>query len=73
MLAVGPLSDRFGRKASILPAATIILLGILVFVYGDSYTLLIVSAVLLGVGEGLAGPSPVAYVADIAPRGLAGC
>ncbi|MCI0878939.1 MAG: MFS transporter [Chloroflexi bacterium] len=71
-LAAGFLSDRFGRKFTILPAAALICLGILVFVLGDTFLELMISGVLLGLGEGLAGPPLVAFFADIAPPGMEG-
>ena len=39
---------------------------------GDAVLELMVSGVLLGLGEGLAGPPSVAFFADIAPPGLEG-
>ena len=72
VIAAGYLADRMGRKTTILPSAALVLLGITVFIYADSYTALIVSAVFLGVGEGLGGPPPVAFMADLAPRGMEG-
>ena len=68
----GFLSDRIGRKATIIPAVLLISLGIVVFVWGDTFLMLITSGVLLGLGEGLAGPPSVAFFADIAPPGLEG-
>lgn len=72
VLAAGILADRFGRKVTIMPAAVFLLLGIFVFIYGDSYPLLLVSGLLMGIGEGLAGPPSLAFFADMAPRGLEG-
>jgi MFS family permease len=72
VLAAGLLADRFGRKMPIVPAAVFMTLGIAVFVVTDSYWLLLVSGVLLGSGEGLAGPPTVTYFADRAPRGMEG-
>lgn len=71
-LAAGFIADRFGRKVTILPAVALISLGILLFVYTTSFPGLLFSGVLLGLGEGLAGPPLVAYFADIAPPGLEG-
>ena len=66
------ISDRFGRVSTVLPAAAAIILGIAIFIYADNIYLLLVSAVFLGMGEGLAGPPPTAYVADAAPAGIEG-
>ena len=71
-IAAGFLSDRFGRKFTIMPATILIVLGIVVFVLGNSFLLLLLSGVLLGLGEGLAGPPSVAFFADIAPPGMEG-
>ncbi len=68
----GFLSDRIGRKATIIPAVLLISLGIVAFVWGDTFLMLMTSGVLLGLGEGLAGPPSVAFFADIAPPGLEG-
>ena len=68
----GIMSDRLGRKTTILPAVLLIALGILIFVWGGSFLMLMTSGVLLGLGEGLAGPPTVAIFADIAPPGLEG-
>jgi len=66
------LSDRFGRKITIVPATVLMVLGILVFIWSDSFLELMLSGVLLGLGEGLVGPPTVAFFADIAPPGMEG-
>jgi MFS family permease len=71
-MAAGFLSDRFGRKFTIIPAVVLIVLGIVVFARGGTLVELLISGVLLGLGEGLAGPPSVAFFADIAPPGLEG-
>ena len=71
-MAAGLLSDQFGRKSTILPAIVLISIGILIFITGDSFTLLLLSGILLGLGEGLAGPPSLTFFADIAPPGLEG-
>jgi MFS family permease len=71
-MAAGFLSDRFGRKFTIVPAVALITLGIVMFILSDSFPELLLSGVLLGLGEGLAGPPTVAFFADIAPPGLEG-
>lgn len=71
-MAAGFLSDRFGRKFTIVPAVVLIILGIIVFAVGGTLIELMFSGVLLGLGEGLAGPPSVAFFADIAPPGLEG-
>ena len=71
-MAAGLLSDRFGRKSTILPAVILVSIGILIFITGNSFTLLLLSGILLGLGEGLAGPPSLTFFADIAPEGFEG-
>jgi multidrug resistance protein len=72
VLASGVLSDRFGRKFAVLPAAALMCLGILVFIQSSTFFELMASGILLGLGEGLTGPPLLAFFADIAPPGLEG-
>ena len=60
-MAAGFLSDRFGRKFTIVPAVVLIVLGIVVFAQSETLVDLLLSGVLLGLGEGLAGPPSVAF------------
>ncbi len=71
-MASGFLSDRFGRKFPIIPAVVLIIAGIVLFNRGDTFLTLLLSGVLLGLGEGLAGPPSVAFFADISPPGMEG-
>lgn len=71
-MAAGFMADKFGRKFTIIPAVVLISLGILVFIVSGNFLELMASGVLLGLGEGLAGPPSVAFFADIAPPGLEG-
>jgi len=70
--AAGFMADKFGRKFTIIPAVVLISLGILVFIGSSTFLELLASGILLGLGEGLAGPPSVAFFADIAPPGLEG-
>ena len=71
-MASGIASDRFGRKFTVVPATALIALGILLFIHSSTFHELMVSGVLLGLGEGLIGPPVVAFFADIAPPGQEG-
>ncbi|MXZ89860.1 MAG: MFS transporter [Chloroflexi bacterium] len=71
-LASGYLSDRFGRKTPIIPSIALICLGIVVFVWAGSLWQLLLSGVLLGLGEGLGSPAGTVFFADIAPPGMEG-
>ncbi len=72
VLLSGFLTDRFGRKVPLLPAAVLVALGVAVFINTDSLWMLLASGAILGIGEGLAGPPTVTYFADVAPRGWEG-
>lgn len=65
----GKLSDRIGRKVMIVSSGIVVSLGLAMFVRIDTYWLFILSAMLLGLGRGIGGPVPTAYVADIARPG----
>ena len=71
-LASGYLSDRFGRKSPIIPSVILMCAGIAAFVWADSLWQLLLSGVLLGMGEGLGSPAGTVFFADIAPAGMEG-
>ena len=71
-LASGYLSDRFGRKTPIIPSIALICLGIAAFVWAGNLWQLLLSGVLLGLGEGLGSPASTVFFADIAPPGMEG-
>ena len=71
-LASGYLSDRFGRKSPIIPSVILMCAGIAAFVWADSLWQLLLSGVLLGMGEGLGSPAGTVFFADIAPVGMEG-
>lgn len=64
----GRLADRFGRKVVISPGCLIAALSLVLMAQSQSYWFLMFSCVVMGVGIGLSGPTPSAYVADITPR-----
>jgi DHA1 family multidrug resistance protein-like MFS transporter len=63
----GTLSDRFGRKPVIWPSTVIAGLSMLAFAASGGYLAFIGSALLWGLASGISGPSPGAYIADLAP------
>jgi DHA1 family multidrug resistance protein-like MFS transporter len=63
----GVLSDRFGRKPVIWPSTIIAGLSMLAFALSGSFIGFAGSALLWGLSSGLSGPSPGAYIADLAP------
>ncbi len=64
----GKLSDKFGRKAVITPGCIISAAGLLMIIPSQSYGFLLASCAVTGLGIGIAGATPSAYVTDIVPR-----
>lgn len=66
----GVLADRFGRKPVIAPATVVAGVGLALFAFSTTYPMYVVAAAVWGLGAGLSGPAPAAYVADLAPPAL---
>ena len=66
----GILVDRFGRKAVIVPATVLSGLSLLMFCFAPSYPWFTTACVFWGVAMSVGGSAPVAYAADLAPRGM---
>ena len=71
-LTSGYLSDRFGRKTPFIPSVIMMCAGIAVFVWAGQLWQLLMSGVLMGIGEGLGSPAGTVFYADIAPPGMEG-
>lgn len=69
VLPAGWMSDRFGRKAGMVPGMVVMAAGLFLFAQAGSVALMFAAGALMGLGQGLSGPSPAAYVADLAPPG----
>ncbi|MGI6367541.1 MAG: MFS transporter [Anaerolineae bacterium] len=67
--AAGILCDRYGRKTAIVPSCLLCGLAVLSYALGRNYGHFIASSLLLGLGTGIGGPAPAAYVADLALPG----
>lgn len=63
----GWFADRYGRKPVIAPATLVAGLGMAMFAFSGSQTMFMLSAAMWGLGAGISGPAPTAYVADLAP------
>lgn len=68
----GQLADRVGRKLAIAPATLVCGLAMLLWGRATDYPSFILAAAVWGLGSGISGPSPAAYVADLAPADLRG-
>jgi sugar porter (SP) family MFS transporter len=72
-LGGGPLSDRLGRRRSILVAAVVFALGSVASALAPGTAVLIISRFLLGIAIGFAAMVVPVYIAEISPsrsRGL---
>lgn len=65
LLIIGRVSDKVGRKPMVLPGCMLIAASLVMWVLCANYQFLILSCVVFGIGLGIAGPIPAAYVADI--------
>ncbi len=72
VLAVGPVSDRFGRKLAMFLAAAMFLASAIGTALPHDIWTFIVFRFLGGVGIGIASVSTPMYIAEITPRGFAG-
>ncbi len=66
----GLISDRLGRKASIVPGSLLDTVGLFLLSIEGSPVQFWAGSLLLGLGSGLSGPASAAYVSDIAASGL---
>lgn len=68
IFAAGSLSDCFGRKPVITMGCIIAAASLLMLGQSYSYPFFLLSCLAMGMGIGISGPTPAAYVADIIPR-----
>lgn len=75
MLAlIGPLSDRFGRKALIVPTTMITGLAVIGLGFAPNQAVFVAVAACYALASGISGPSGSTYLVDVAPprfRGIA--
>jgi MFS family permease len=67
---LGWVTDRFGRKAVIVPATMISGSSMLLYCFAPDYTWFIVASIVWGVAISAIGTAPAAYAADSAPPGM---
>jgi MFS transporter, DHA1 family, multidrug resistance protein len=66
----GWLTDRFGRKAVIVPSTLMTGVSMALFCFAPSYAWFTVAFIVWGVASLVGGTAPSAYAADSAPRGM---
>jgi MFS family permease len=64
----GIIMDRFGRLATIVPAFSLIGVGMLVLAAAESVTMVLVAGVIMGVGNGIGSGSMLTLGSDLAPQ-----
>jgi len=64
----GLVMDRFGRLAAIVPAFSLIGVGMLVLSAADSVAMVLVAGVIMGVGNGIGSGSMLTLGSDLAPE-----
>ena len=67
MMLAGPLSDKYGRKTTLLLAAVFYTLSAISSAFAPSFTLLVIARMLGGLGIGLSLIIVPMYIAETAP------
>lgn len=68
----GPLSDRVGRRSSILAASLIFLVGTFVVVLSPIFSVFLIGRILIGIAIGIASFVAPLYISEIAPEHIRG-
>lgn len=68
----GPLSDRWSRRAMILPGYALTLLGVVIVALAPSPSVLLIAAAIYGLGLGSAHPALMTLAVDRVPAGRRG-
>ncbi|XP_009959336.1 PREDICTED: solute carrier family 2, facilitated glucose transporter member 12 [Leptosomus discolor] len=67
-LTGGFLIDRFGRRLAIITASSLLVLGSLILLPYESYGILIVGRIAIGISISLSSIATCVYIAEIAPQ-----
>jgi sugar porter (SP) family MFS transporter len=65
-------NDRLGRRRTIMVAAVIVIIGTLAATFSPSFSLLIISRFIIGLGIGLSSSTVPVYLSELAPARLRG-
>ncbi len=66
-LSGGRLSDRFGRRATLIATSVIFIAGAIVCAAASSLNMLVIGRVVVGLGIGLACTTVPVYISEVAP------
>ncbi|KAA2255992.1 sugar porter family MFS transporter [Solihabitans fulvus] len=61
------VTDRLGRRRTIMVAAVIVIIGTLAASFSPSFTVLIISRLVIGLGVGLSSATVPTYLSELAP------
>nr|XP_061785276.1 solute carrier family 2, facilitated glucose transporter member 12-like [Nerophis lumbriciformis] len=67
-LAGGPILDRYGRRASLILSAVLVVGGTILLMAITSLVALVLGRVIVGMGTALSGTGACLYIAEISPR-----
>lgn len=71
-LAVGPIADRWGRKSVMIWAAVAFLAGALISAFANSFFVLVIGRLFIGVGVGLGSLGSPLLLAELTPPDVRG-
>ncbi len=66
-LTGGRLSDRFGRRATLLATSVVFIAGAIVCAAAESIAALVIGRIIVGLGIGLACTTVPVYISEVAP------
>lgn len=66
-LGGGRLSDRLGRRTTLILTSIIFIIGALICAFAASFEILLVGRTILGVGIGLASTTVPVYISEVSP------
>ena len=71
-LASSRTNEALGRRRTIMVAAVIVIIGTIAASYSPSFTLLVISRLVIGLGIGLSSSTVPTYLSELAPAKLRG-
>jgi sugar porter (SP) family MFS transporter len=71
-LLSGRVNERLGRRRTIMSAAVVVIIGTLAATFSPTFTLLVISRVVIGLGIGLSSSTVPTYLSELAPAKIRG-
>jgi len=71
-LASSRTNEALGRRRTIMVAAVIVIIGTIAACYSPTFTLLVISRLVIGLGIGLSSSTVPTYLSELAPAKLRG-